>query len=78
MTREEAEALFASLNRGDVVELTSRITVDMPGLESERAYVISVIEELPCKCEDGKDYCDGHTDAIAAVEAIDTSKEVML
>lgn len=34
MTREEVEAFFASLNRGDVVELTSRITVDRPGLES--------------------------------------------
>lgn len=33
MTPEEVVDLFASLNRGDVLELTSRITVDMPGLE---------------------------------------------
>ena len=44
--------------------------------ESERAYVISVIEELPCKCDESKDYCDGQTDAINAIEAIDTPEEV--
>jgi|LakMenEpi03Aug12_release.lakeMendotaPanAssembly.Ray.scaffolds.fasta_scaffold1079057_1 hypothetical protein len=43
---------------------------------SERTYIISVIEELPCKCEEGADYCDGHTDAINAIEAIDTLEEV--
>lgn len=37
----------------------------------EHNYIISVIEELPCKCEDGGDYCDGHTDAIDAICAID-------
>jgi len=37
----------------------------------EHAYIISVIEELPCRCESGADYCDGHTDAINAIEALD-------
>ena len=36
----------------------------------ERKYVMSVIEELPCKCDAGMDYCDGHTDAINAIEAV--------
>lgn len=36
----------------------------------ERKYVISVIEELPCQCGEDKDYCDGQTDAINAIEAI--------
>jgi hypothetical protein len=37
----------------------------------EHNYIISLIEELPCKCESGGDYCDGHTDVISAIEAID-------
>jgi hypothetical protein len=42
----------------------------------EHNYIISIIEELPCKCKEGKDYCDGHTDAINAIEAIDPTDEV--
>ena len=36
MTREEVSKLFATLNRGDVLELTSRITVDGAGYERVR------------------------------------------
>lgn len=36
----------------------------------ERKFIIEVIEELPCRCEEGKDYCDGHTDVINAIEEI--------
>jgi hypothetical protein len=42
----------------------------------EHNYIISIIEELPCKCDEGKDYCDGHTDAINAIEAIDPDDKV--
>ena len=28
---------------------------------------VQIVEELPCKCNDGADYCDGQTDSIAAI-----------
>ena len=28
---------------------------------------MQIVEELPCKCNEGADYCDGQTDAIAAI-----------
>jgi hypothetical protein len=40
----------------------------------ERAQIIELIEGLPCLCDAGKDYCDGHTDAINAIEAIDIDR----
>jgi hypothetical protein len=42
----------------------------------ERKYVMSVIEELPCLCDEGKDYCDGQTDAIDAIDSIDSIDKV--
>jgi len=49
-------------------ELINEIRAD------ERTQIIALIEELPCKCEAGGDYCDGHTDAINAIEAIDIDR----
>jgi hypothetical protein len=31
------------------------------------ADAMQIVEELPCKCNEGADYCDGQTDAIAAI-----------
>jgi len=31
------------------------------------AAAVQIVEELPCKCNEGADYCDGQTDAIAAI-----------
>lgn len=28
---------------------------------------MQIVEDLPCKCNEGSDYCDGQTDAIAAI-----------
>jgi hypothetical protein len=31
---------------------------------------VKAIENLPCKCKAGNDYCDGNTDAAEAIEAL--------
>lgn len=31
---------------------------------------IQIIENLPCRCDNGMDYCDGQTDAIEALEKL--------
>ena len=31
---------------------------------------IQIIENLPCKCDNGMDYCDGQTDAIESIERL--------
>lgn len=30
---------------------------------------VAAVEGLPCRCNDGRDYCDGQTDAIEAIES---------
>jgi len=37
------------------------------GQREALADAVQIVEELPCKCNEGADYCDGHTDAIAAI-----------
>jgi len=37
------------------------------GQREALADAVQIVEELPCKCNEGADYCDGQTDAIAAI-----------
>jgi hypothetical protein len=37
------------------------------GWEQATAAAVQIVEKLPCKCNEGADYCDGQTDAIAAI-----------
>ena len=37
------------------------------GRREALADAMQIVEELPCKCNEGADYCDGQTDAIAAI-----------
>jgi hypothetical protein len=39
-----------------------------PGhIKAAIASAVQIVEDLPCKCNEGADYCDGQTDAIAAI-----------
>jgi hypothetical protein len=65
---DDLDSFFGKKDWDCRCELIWNVRVD------ERAQIIELIEELPCKCEVGGDYCDGHTDAINAIEAIDIDR----
>lgn len=37
------------------------------GRREALADAVQIVEDLPCKCNEGADYCDGQTDAIKAI-----------
>ena len=62
------------IDSDDMKEFTSYV-------QDERFYAreqaldeaVQAVENLQCKCRSGKDYCDGQTDAIEAIEALVTT-----
>jgi hypothetical protein len=61
---DDLESFFGNKDWDCRCEIINEVRFD------ERAQIIELIEALPCLCEAGKDYCDGHTDAINAIEAL--------
>lgn len=65
--RHSPEAEGAS---GESGELPAQDDGYGTGYNDALSAAVSMVAALPCKCDAGKDYCDGHTDAIVAIEGL--------
>jgi hypothetical protein len=60
LTQAENYAKFAARHSVDVDSYNE-------GRREALADAMEIVEGLPCKCDAGADYCDGQTEAIAAI-----------